>query len=59
MEKQIRKRKGQSIEDLENLSATIKDSIAGVKKELALGGGVTAAVPTSKSNEPAGMQQYR
>ncbi|MGB7569971.1 MAG: hypothetical protein WBM07_19055 [Chitinivibrionales bacterium] len=54
MEKQIRKRKGQSIEDLENLSATIKDSIAGVKKELARGEGV----PTSKLNEPAGIQQY-
>jgi hypothetical protein len=58
MEKQIRKRKGQSIEDLENLSATIKDSIARVKKELALGGGVTAAVPTPKSNEPDGMQRF-
>lgn len=54
MEKQIRKRKGQSIEDLENLSVTIKDSITGVKKELARSGDV----PTSKSNEPAGMQQY-
>jgi len=36
MEKQVRKRKGQSIDDLEKLSAIIKDSIAGVKKEFAL-----------------------
>jgi hypothetical protein len=58
MEKQIRKRKGQSIEDLEKLSATIKDSITGVKKELALANGQPAAVPNPDVHGPAGMQQY-
>jgi hypothetical protein len=45
MEKQARKRKGQSIDDLEKLSAMIKDSIAGVKKELALGESPSAPAP--------------
>jgi hypothetical protein len=53
MEKQIRKRKGQSIDDLEKLSATIKDSIEGVKKELTLGDG-----PATKPDVHPGMQQY-
>lgn len=56
VEKQMRKRKGQSIEELEKQSATIKDSIAGVKKELALGEGKPK--PVLKPNEPAWLPEY-
>ena len=56
VEKQVLKRKGQSIEDLEKLSATIKDSIAGLKKELALGEGVSLSA--TLPDVPTGIGQY-
>jgi hypothetical protein len=58
MEKQVRKRKGQSIDDLEKLSAIIKDSIAGVKKEFALGESPSAPAP-KPDNKDVMMKHIR
>jgi hypothetical protein len=47
MEKQIRKRKGQSLDDLEKKSLLIKDSISALKKDFDRAGGTPVAPKTN------------
>jgi hypothetical protein len=56
MEKQSRKRQGQSIDDLEKVSAIVKDSIAAIRK--GLGGATEQARPLPKQNALETMPSF-